>query len=463
MPGNAGYDSARLLFNSLYDAVRPLAVVQAANIADVSRTLAFAQHEGMQLILRSGGHSFAGYSTGPGVVLDVSRMNRIVVEPSGNRARVGAGVKLIQLLTELGRVQRAVPAGFCPTVGITGLALGGGIGRLTRKHGLTLDVLRRVRLIDVHGRMLTADRDQHPDLLWACQGGGGGNFGVVTELEFDLVPIGMPVTRYWFAWPWSRRAQVFEAWQQWSIESPREFQDDFTFSTAGPQATTPSITLEGIYLGPRTKAATYLAELEAAAGVAPTTRKIDVTDYVTAIKDIFCEEVSVSECASELQGGKVKRFGLSIKSTFVDGRWPKAAVEVIGEWLERRQRDAVMTRDPSRENLGKIWFDALGGAAASVPGTASAFPHRSATFIAQYQSRWSVNAPKEVRDANLEWLRGFHGAMSSWNRGAYVNYTDPDLDDYLSQYYGANLGRLQSIKRAYDPRNFFRFPQSIPT
>src|SRR5579872_6526672 len=162
VPGNAGYDSARLLFNSLYDAVRPLAVVQAANIADVSRTLAFAQHEGLQLILRSGGHSFAGYSTGPGIVLDVSRMNQIVVEPSGNRARVGAGVKLIQLLTELGRVQRAVPAGFCPTVGITGLALGGGIGRLTRKHGLTLDLLRRVRLIDVNGRMLTADRDEHP-------------------------------------------------------------------------------------------------------------------------------------------------------------------------------------------------------------------------------------------------------------------------------------------------------------
>jgi FAD/FMN-containing dehydrogenase len=460
VPGGAGYDSARRLFNALYDNVRPLAVVRATGATDVSRTIAFAQHEGIPLIPRSGGHSFGGYSTGTGIVLDVSRMKHIIVAPSGTRVRVGAGVTLIQLLTELGRAHLAVPAGFCPTVGISGLTLGGGIGRMVRKHGLTLDLLRRVRMVDAGGRVLTADRDQNPDLYWASRGGGGGNFGIATEFEFDLVPLNTPVTRYSFAWPWSRRDQAFQAWQQWSIASPREFQDSFTFSTSGPGAT-PSVGLDGTYLGPQQQADRYLAKLRASVGVAPTLHQIDVTDYVTAIKDVFCENISVNRCIPDTQGGSVRRFGLGIKSTFVNGTWPTAAVNVIGDWLERRQRDAVMTRNPARENLGKIWFDALGGASASVPSEATAYVHRRENFIVQYQSRWSVGASEPVQAANLEWLRGFHEAMAQWNHGAYVNYTDPDLQDYAQQYYGTNLARLRAIKRAHDPHNFFRFPQSI--
>jgi FAD/FMN-containing dehydrogenase len=463
LPSSSGYDSARLVFNALYDGVRPFAIVQASSVADVARTIALAQHEGIPLIPRSGGHSFAGYSTGSGVVLDLSRMNRIVVAPSGTRARIGAGVKLIQLLTQLGKHHVAIPAGFCPTVGITGLALGGGIGRMTRTHGLTLDMLRRVHVVDARGSLLTADRDSHPDLFWASRGGGGGNFGIVTELEFDLPPIPRPVTRYSFAWPWSRRAQAFAAWQRWSIDAPREFQDALTFSTGGPRASTPSVGVDGVYLGPEQKAAAHLAKLQAAVGFAPIHRDVDVTDYVSAIKDLFCENVGVNRCALETQDGDVKRFGLSIKSTFVNGSWPAAAVDVIAQWLERRQSDSGMTRNPPRENLGKIWFDSVGGASAEVPSGATAYVHRTATFLVQYQSRWSVDAPEAVRNANLEWLRGFHGAMAEWNQGAYVNYTDPDLKDYLQQYYGANLDRLRAVKRAYDPHDFFRFPQSIPT
>ena len=462
--GSQGYDSARLLFNPLFDDVRPSAVVQATTGADVSRTIAFAQHEGIPLVARSGGHSFGGYSTiGQGIVLDVSRMNQIVVAPSARSVRVGAGVRMIQLLTELGRSHRAVPAGICPTVAVAGLTLGGGIGRMTRKYGLTLDLLRRVRMIDARGRVLTADKDQNPDLFWACRGGGGGNFGIVTDLEFDLVPLVGPITRYSFAWPWSHRAQVFEVWQQWSNRSPHEFQDDLTISTAAPGGPTPSIGLDGTYLGPQPKADPYLKELLTGIGVATILSEVGETDYVTAIKDIFCENISVNRCIPETLGGAVPRFGLSIKSTFVHGRWPTAAIDVIATWLERRQRDSVLMREPARQNLGKIWFDALGGGAMSaVSRDATAFAYRDATFCVQYQSRWNVGAPKAVIDANLEWLSGFYAAMAPWNRGAYVNYADPDLRDPLPEYYGANLGRLRTVKRAYDPHNFFHFGQSIP-
>jgi FAD/FMN-containing dehydrogenase len=403
----------------------------------------------------------AGYSTGPGIVLDLSRMNRIAVDRSGTRALVGPGVTLIQLLTQLGSVNRVVPAGTCPTVGINGLTLGGGIGHMTRKYGLTLDLLRRIHMVDSGGRQLTADQDTHPDLFWASRGGGGGNFGVVTGLEFELVPLPARVTRYSFQWPWSHRAQAFEAWQEWSRAAPREFQDLFLLSTGGTGASTPYIELSGMYLGPEAKATPHLEGLLASVGVATTLRQMDTTDYVTAVKEVFCKAVPVQQCVPEPEG-KVVRWGLSIKSTFVEGVWPTGAVDVISEWLERRQRDPLMTRLPVESNLGKIWFDGLGGAVASVPPDATAFVHRHASSCVQYQSRWNVNAPEATRAANIAWLEGFHDAMAKWNRGAYVNYPDPTLDGYAEQYYGANLPRLQQVKRAYDPDNLFRFPQSIP-
>jgi FAD/FMN-containing dehydrogenase len=462
VPGSGGYDSARVVFSTQYDDVRPLAIVEAAGADDVVRTVAFAQDQGLRLILRSGGHSTAGFSTGPGLVLDVSHLNRITVAPSGTRARVGSGVKLIQLVAELGRINKAVPAGTCPTVGVAGLTSGGGIGPMSRRHGLTLDSLRRVRLVDAEGRRLTADAGTNPDLFWACRGGGGGNFGIVTEFEFDLVPADAPVTNYSFTLPWSHRARAFEAWQQWSSASPPEFQGYFKFSTAGPGAATPFIAIEGHYLGSQQKAAAHLAELIASAGGAATMREVKTTDYVTAIKDVFCANVSIPKCTLDSQGGKVERWGLSLKSTFVQEAWPAGAVDVITEWLERRQRDRLMTRSPAATNLGKVWFDALGGAVASVAPDATAFVHRQAHSCAQYQSRWNAGAPPAVQAANLEWLRGFHGAMAPWNRGAYVNYGDPDLGDYANQYYGSNLGRLRRVKRAYDPNDFFNFAQSIP-
>jgi hypothetical protein len=462
LPGSPGYNVARIGFNPRYDQVHPRAIVQAAGAEDVVRTIAYIHEHELEFVLRSTGHSFAGYSTGPGLVLDVSKMNQITVATSGEQARVGPGAMLIELLGRLGAINRTIPAGTCPTVGITGLTLGGGIGRMTRKYGLTLDLLRGVELVDADGRRLTADEHTHPDLFWACRGGGGGNFGVVTALEFDLVPTGGAVTPYSFEWPWSHRDQAFAAWQEWSASAPPEFQDDFKFSTSGPGDPAPTVTLTGLYLGPKRAAAPHLAELLSSVGVAPTTNQVDTSDYVTAVKDVFCKNVSFKQCTPEPLGGKVTRFGVSIKSTFVNGTWPSGAVDVIAEWLERRQRDPVMTRLPDKWNLGKIWFDSLGGAAASVPPTATAYVHRRAASCVQYQSRWNVGAPAAVVAANVEWMEGFHAAMAPWNRGAYLNYPDPTLPDYAEQYYGVNLPRLQDVKRAYDPDNFFHFAQSIP-
>ncbi len=461
VPGSPEYDSARRVFNARYDRVRPAAIVEAASARDVAETIAFARENDAQFVLRSGGHSMAGYCTGPGIVLDVSRLNTITVNSALTRVRVGPGVTLIQLLTQLGSIRRVVPAGTCPTVGINGLTLGGGIGHMTRKNGLTLDLLRSIELVDAKGRRLTADERTNPDLFWASRGGGGGNFGVVTELEFELLPLPPVVTRYAFEWPWSHRAEAFAAWQEWSAASPPEFQGYLVLSTSGTASATPYIEVDGMYLGPEASAKPHLDGLLASVGAAPTLRQIDSTNYVTAVKDVFCKGVPVPQCVPEPEG-KAPRWGLSIKSTFVEGVWPAEAVDVISEWLERRQRNPLMTRLPVESNLGKIWFDSLGGEVSSIPPEATAFVHRQAASCVQYQSRWNVDAPAAVKDANIAWLEGFHASMSKWNRGAYVNYPDPTLEDYAQQYYGANLPRLQQVKRAYDPDNVFHFPQSIP-
>lgn len=461
VPGSPGYNAGRRVFNARYDGVRPSAIVEAASAEDVVRAIAFVRETDAQFVIKTGGHSMAGYCTGPGIVLDVSRLNGIAVDSSRARARVGPGVTLIELLTQVGNVGRVVPAGTCPTVATGGLTLGGGIGHMTRKYGLTLDLLRSIEVVDADGRRLIADEHRHPDLFWASRGGGGGNFGVVTGLEFELVPLPPVVTRYAFQWPWSHRAQAFAVWQEWSVASPPEFQDLLVLSTAGTARSTPYVEVNGMYLGPESNATRHLDGLLASVGVAPTLRQIDTTDYVTAVKDVFCRAVPVQQCVPEPEG-KAPRWGLSIKSTFLDGVWPPEALDVISEWLERRQRNPLMTRLPVESNLGKIWFDALGGAASSVPPEATAFVHRHAASCAQYQSRWNVDAPAAVKDANITWLEGFHAAMAKWNRGAYVNYPDPTLEDYAEQYYGANLPRLQTIKRAYDPDNLFHFAQSIP-
>jgi hypothetical protein len=394
-------------------------------------------------------------------VLGTSRLNSIDISPDTKTVRMGAGVKMLPQLETIAKAGKVLPAGFCPSVAIAGLALGGGIGRLTRTYGLTLDAMRSVEIVTADGRILRADAHTNPDLYWACRGGGGNNFGVVTSFEFDLFPIPKSVTSYTLTWPWAQRYQAYAAWQAWQRASPTTNQGELTFSTGAPGAT-PTVTIEGIHQASPDKTKRLVDQLISAVGSLPSSQTLEPSDYVSAVKDIFCKNTPSGQCTVETVGGSLSRFALSIKSTFIHGAWPRSALDVITEWLERRQRDPVMTRQPPNKNLGKIWMDALGGAMATVPSNGTAFPYRDATFCVQYQSRWVPDAPEAVQAANVEWLEGFHSAMRKYNRGAYVNYSDPTLVNWPEEYYGSNLPRLQAIKRRYDPGNFFNFQQSIP-
>src|SRR3989449_4831241 len=216
--GAADYQQARLLFNTRFDAFKPRAVVFCESLADVQRTVRWAQRHAVRIVPRSGGHSYGGYSTTPGVIVDVSRLKGVVLDRHGH-AVIGAGARLIDVYDDLARHGRTVPAGSCPSVGIAGLALGGGVGFASRKFGLTCDNLLEATIVLADGSAVVCNTNRYQDLYWALRGGGGGNFGIVTRLVFRTHPTSQVVT-YALEWPWSDAERIVQAWQRLAPHAP---------------------------------------------------------------------------------------------------------------------------------------------------------------------------------------------------------------------------------------------------
>src|SRR5262245_24220930 len=186
-PDDAAYAQARLVYNERFDGVRPLAIVQPLSVADVRAAVAWARRNKVRVAARSGGHSYEGYSTTTGLVVDLRRLNGIAMHPNGT-VTIGAGARMIDAVSALARHGRAIPTGSCATVGIAGLALGGGVGLASRAFGTTADNIVSVEIVTADSRRLVCDAKQHAGLFWACRGGGGGNFGIVTRLVLRTHP-----------------------------------------------------------------------------------------------------------------------------------------------------------------------------------------------------------------------------------------------------------------------------------
>lgn len=220
-PNSPQYATARQLFSSRFDTILPAAIAYCAAPADVQTCLAFAHRFGIPIAPRTGGHSYAGYSTTTGMVLDVTRMSTIAVNAGNGSATVGAGARLIDVYSALAQSGLVIPAGSCPTVGVAGLTLGGGAGVLDRKFGLTCDNVLSAQVVVADGRVLTCDASHELDLFWALRGGGGGNFGVVTSFTFRIHQL-TTLSLFTLRWPWSSAATVVNAWQNWSPQGPDE-------------------------------------------------------------------------------------------------------------------------------------------------------------------------------------------------------------------------------------------------
>jgi FAD binding domain/Berberine and berberine like len=451
-PGEATYDQARLLYNTRFDAIRPRAVVFCESVVDVERTVHWARRHKVRIVPRSGGHSYGGYSTTTGVVVDVSRIAAVSVDAK-HRAAVGAGARLIDVYDRLWQRRLTVPAGTCPTVGIGGLATGGGIGFAARKYGLTCDNLLGARIVLANGTALDVDARSHPDLYWALRGGGGGSFGIVTRLVFRTHPVGT-VSTYSLEWPWSDARRVVAAWQRFAPHAPDGLFSVLNLNAAG--GSPPHITSAGQFFGTPDRLRALVQQL-ADAGT-PTRFTVTSRTYMDAVQMwAGCGADTIAECHLPPQG-HLGRATFKGKSGYVNKSKP----------LSARGIDTLVRGIESRQNAGPgsgiVLLDSYGGAINRVPKGATAFVHRDALFSLQYLAYWGPTDPPAVAAANLRWLRTLRGSMHPFvSPFAYQNYIDPELQNWRQAYYGSNFKRLTAVKRRYDPNNVFRFAQSIPT
>ena len=457
-PGQAAYNTSRLLFDPRFDGQRPAGIAYVNNAHDVSTCLAFARTFKVPFNTRCGGHNDAGWSGNTnGLIIDVSHLKTVTV--SGSTAVVGAGTRLIDFYNALAAKGRAVPGGSCPTVGISGVTLGGGIGVTARAYGLTCDNLVSLQIVIANGAVLDVDPSHYGDLFWACQGGGGGNFGVVTSFTFRTRPA-PSVCLFSLNWPWSQAAKVVAAWQSWAPHAPDALWSNMHLS-ATPDGGDPTVNVGGTYLGSVGGVANLLNQLYAKAGSHPSSHFLSNPEpFLHAmLVEAGCATIGYAACHLPWYspGGRLTRVPQFTKSDFFTRPLSSAGIRTLLNGIT-----ALTKVHGAAGGAGGIAFDALGGAVNRVAPTATAFVHRNALFDAQYTTNWNVGASSAGINNQHTWQRNFWTSMRPYASGqAYVNYMDADLPNFLAAYYGVNYARLSQIKGKYDPTDFFTFPQGI--
>jgi len=453
LPADPGYLANLQLCDSRFDSVRPAGIAYCASETDIQRCVGFARTHGLEFAARSGGHSYAGYSTSTGLVVDVTGMAAVAIAPGATT--IGAGARLIDVYTRLNASGVSIPAGSCPTVGIAGLTLGGGVGVVDRAYGLTCDALRSLRVVTADAQVVTADSTTNDDLYWACRGGGGGNFGIATALTFATFATS-PVTLYFLTWPWDAAADVVPAWLAWAPGAPDPLWSNCLLE-ANPSAASPTLSVGVVWQGPPGTAGPLVDQLQAAVGTPPSSRFVETVPFSHAMYvEGGCANFSQAAChlPTQAPGGALTRQPSLAKSSYVGAALSNAGVQAIVAGVEARQADGAQ---------GAAGLDAYGGAINRVPPGATAFVHRTALASVQYNVPFDVGTPAAQLAASQSWLDTWVDSLAPYMNGqAYQNYVDPHLAGWASAYYGANLARLEQVKQAWDPDDAFRFAQSIP-
>ena len=439
--GSSGYASASQVYNALYAGYRPLAVAQPVSVADVQACVRWALRYRVHIVPRSGGHSYAGYSTGNGVLqVDLRRLGGVSVDGGTGTAVVGPGALLMQVYAGLANSGVAIPAGSCPTVGVGGLALGGGHGLASRAWGVTSDNIVAVGIVLADGSYVTArSSTSYDDLLWACQGGGGGSFGIVTSFRFRVHPV-RSSTRFFLSWPWSQAEEVLAAWQSWAPSAPDAVDSILNLSTNPGQ---PFVHCVGQYLGSPGPLSGLLAPI----------RRVG-SPSVSVVQDSW---LNVQKWMAGCSGQTVNQC-LAFQPTLFAGK-----SHYFRQSIPASGRAAVVQAINQAQGLpggGALILDAYGGAINRVAPGATAFVHRQERFSGQFYASWGSSRNQGTM---ISWLRGFHAAMSRYASGyAYQNYIDFEQSNWQHAYYGSNFDHLVDVKTTYDPNNVFRFAQSIP-
>jgi FAD/FMN-containing dehydrogenase len=437
-PDEAGYDAARAIWNAMHDR-RPALIARPQSVPDVVAAVRYARAEGLLIAVRGGGHSMPGHSVcDDGIVIDLRALSQVHVDPQARRATVGGG-------TLLGEVDRAtqehglvLPAGVVSHTGAGGLTLGGGVGRLMRRFGLTIDSLRSAEVVTADGGILRASADEHADLFWALRG-GGGNFGIVTEFEFALHELSELLVLATFH-PLTEARRVIERGRS-EMGDPMA-RDELLWTSFLRRAS------DVPWMPPALVGAHGIMSLVEWSGNAADGRAVlarireelrPAASDLSVVPFLFMQTIT-----DDLFTHGLRTY---IKAGFA-GDLPDGLIDVL---LER----AASVRSP----ISQVELLALGGAIARVDSDATAFPFR--------QARWLINIPATWRDAaddecEIAWARATYAAVKPYlSEGNYVNFMGDDEDDTAAGAYGRTIERLRQIKAIYDPDNVFRLNQNI--
>jgi FAD/FMN-containing dehydrogenase len=452
LPDSSGYESVRKPEMVRFQDIRPKAVVLCGVPEDVSAAIMFARQHRLETAIRSGGHSVDGRSSTEGMVIDVTPMDAVSVEDGV--ATVGAGVRLGALYDALQPHGLTVPAGSGHSVGIAGLTLGGGLGILGRKYGLTCDHLLRAQVVLADGRVVECDEQRNEELFWGLRGGGGGNFGVVTSFVFRAVPA-PEVTVFHVIWPFIHARVLIQAWQDWAPAGPDELDATLRLSATVEGGRALLVDLFGAMVGSDADTAELLEDLLSRAGAEPESTSRRHMSYREAKR--YLDGVGPAEdWGEEGPPPRPRQAGhLFTRSEFFQRPLPCATVVALVENLSKD-----LARGQSRE----VTFSPWGGAYNRVRPDATAFVHRDELFVMQHLLFTHPAADTTGKGSGQQWLARSWELVHPWGSGrVYPNFPDADLPDWAHAYYGENYDRLLRAKARYDPDGFFRFHQSLPT
>jgi len=438
LPGEPGYEQARTIWNAMIDR-HPAAVVRAAGAVDVIQTVNVARENNLLLAVRGGGHNIAGNAVcDGGLMLDLSPMKSVRIDPGAQRARVEPGVTLGELDREAQAFGLAAPTGINSTTGVAGLTLGGGFGWLSRAYGLTIDNLLSADVVLASGALVHASADEHPDLFWALRG-GGGNFGVVTSFEYRLHPVGPEVLAGLVVQPFHLAREILEQYRKIVAHAPDELSCWIVMRKAPPLPFLPTevhgkevVVLAMCYAGDVQRGQSATAALRGLGKpIADVVGPMPFVGWQSAFDPLLtpgARNYWKSHDLVELSDG---------------------ALDVLLEHVERL---------PSPEC--EVFIGHLGGAVNRVPGDATAYPHRGVEFVVNVHTRWRDPS----QDAQcIAWARSLFDALAPHaTGGVYVNFMPGDEAQRVATgAYGPNYARLERIKAAYDPTNLFRLNQNI--
>jgi FAD/FMN-containing dehydrogenase len=436
-PGDAAYDEARTVWNAMIDR-RPGLVVRCEGAADVMHAVELAQKHGLVLAVRGGGHNIAGTAVcDGGLQIDLSPMRWVRVDRAAMRANVGPGATLADIDREAQLFGLALPAGINSTTGIAGLTLGGGFGWLTRKFGMTIDNLVSADVALADGRLVRASINENPDLFWALRG-GGGNFGVVTNFEFRLHPVGPQVLSGLIVHPFANARKILTDYQAILAEAPDELTCWAVMRKAPPLPFLPAewhgrevLILAVCWVGDMAEGEKALASLRGLG---------------SPIADVVAPHPFV---------GWQQAFD-PLLTPGARNYWKTHDFERLEPGLIATLTEAA-GRLPGPEC--EVFVAHVGGAMSNVPVGATAYPQRSAHFTMNVHTRWRDPADDQ---SCIEWARDLYDAAGEYALGsAYVNFMPEDESDRVAKAYGPNYKRLVEVKRRYDPTNLFRSNQNI--